>query len=349
VKAFRLLERGVTALQDVDVPIAGPDEVVLRVGAASFCHSDVDIVDDPTPLRIELPVTLGHEVAGSIHQIGTNVRGRVLDEPVAVYIIQGCGSCIECARGHDNRCANNVVSTPGVHRNGGMAEFVSVDARYVMPIDGIDVAQAAPLTDAGLTSYHAVDQGARWLRPGAKALVIGIGGLGHIAVQTIKAISSAKVVAVDISQDRVDLARRLGADDAVLAGPDAARDLLDGIGPIDVTFDFVGSQVTVDLAATVTRKGGAIIVTGVGDGHVPVVADMRSLGAPLGVPVVRSDTTVIRSFAGGRRDLHEVLGLARSGLLRVETTTYPLEDAAQALVTLRAYQAVGRAVVLPNG
>lgn len=345
MKAFRLTAPGETALVDVDEPSPGPGQVAVRIGSASFCHSDLELLHLPANVPgIPVPVTLGHEMAGWIDAVGDGVIGWEVGQPVAVYIIQGCGWCRACETGRDNVCENGVIRTPGVHYDGGVAERMVVDARQLVPLDGVDVATAAPLTDAGLTAYHAVEWVRPRLRPGATVLVIGVGGLGHLALQIVATTSASRLLAADIDPAKVDLATRLGAEAAFVSGPvtaDAVRDANDG-RPIDVVLDFAGVQPSIDLGVDVVARGGMMVVTGMGGGQVPLV---HGFGGP--DRRVPPETPVVASFAGSRADLHGVVALARRGLVRVESTAFPLADAPKAFAAFAAGDLVGRAVINP--
>ncbi|HKE72344.1 MAG TPA: alcohol dehydrogenase catalytic domain-containing protein [Acidimicrobiales bacterium] len=345
MRAFRLTAPGETALVDVDEPSPGPGQVGLRIGSASFCHSDLELLHLPDNVPgIPVPVTLGHEMAGWIDALGDGVAGWEVGQPVAVHIIQGCGRCAACEVGRDNLCEQGVIRTPGVHYDGGVAERMVVDARQLVPLDGVDAAVAAPLTDAGLTAHHAVEWARPWLGPTASVLVIGVGGLGHLGLQIVSATSAARVLAADIDAAKVDLATRLGAEAAFVAGPDTAEAVLDANGghQIDVVLDFAGVQASVDLGVDVIRRGGTLVVTGMGGGQVPLV---HGFGGP--TRRVPPETPVVASFAGARADLHGALGLARRGLLRVEATAFALADAPKALAAFAAGDVVGRAVINP--
>jgi alcohol dehydrogenase, propanol-preferring len=345
MKAFRLLEPGHTGIAEVPTPTPGSGEVLLRVGSASFCHSDVALVALQQPF-FSVPVTLGHEIAGTVVEVGSSVDGWETGTEVGVHIIQGCGACVWCVRGQDNRCVVG-SRTPGVHFDGGVAEYVVVPARSLVALDGVKMIEASALTDAGLTAYHAVDLVRDLLNPNKSALVIGIGGLGHLGIQIVAVSTGATIYAVDTDPKRLDLARRLGAQDAFVAGDgtlDALRSATGGAG-VDVVLDFVGSTDSLELAARSVHSGGAIVVTGLGGGHIGM---STQLGGPPGPGAsAPSEVRLIRSFAGGMDDLRACLSLARRGLLHVETTVYPLEDAGHALDALVEGQVMGRAVIVP--
>ena len=316
------------------VPLAG--EALVRVLGAGVCRTDLAVMRDGGPV---MPVTLGHEIVGEIVEgPGWSPGARV-----AVHPLIGCGACRACARGEDNLCRERAPDVPGITRDGGMAELVAVPARNLVGAEGLDPVAAAPLTDAGMTALHAVEHGRAWLADDAAAVVVGVGGLGHLAVQLIAATSGARVIAVDVDQSRLDLACRLGAAAGTLAGEQTPERLraANGGRPVDVVFDFVGSQETLDLAAGVTGRGGAIIVTGGGGGRLSITAVMGAGRAP------EREVTMIHTFGGAREDLKRALDLARSGAVRVESRTYGLEDAGEAMRALAAGEVLGRAVIVP--
>jgi alcohol dehydrogenase, propanol-preferring len=347
VKAFRLVEPTRTALVDVDVPAPRAGEVLLQVGSASFCHSDVALAAMPTPF-FPVPVTMGHEVTGTVVGVGAGVENWGAGDEVAVHIIQGCGRCVWCLRGQDNRCLVG-STTPGVHVDGGMAEYMTTPARSLVALDGVDMEQASALTDAGLTACHAVSLARDLLSATSNGLVIGIGGLGHLGLQIAAVTTGATVLAADVDPGRLDLARELGATHAFLSGPDTAAAVRGITGPagVDVVFDFVGGPDTTELATKVVGPGGAIVVTGLGGGALGMSFALGGPAVALTGAAVPGEVRVIRSFAGGIDDLRTCLSLARRGLLTVLTTTYPLERAGEAFDALVAGEVVGRAVVVP--
>jgi alcohol dehydrogenase, propanol-preferring len=224
-----------------------------------------------------------------------------------------------------------------------MAEYVVVPARNLVDIGSLDPVDAAPLTDAGMTAFHAVERGRAWLMPRATAVVIGIGGLGHMALQFLAATSEATVTAVDVDRSRLDLATDLGAAAGVLAGESAAREVIAGNGGrmVDVVFDFVGSQQSLDLAAAITGRGGAIIVTGSGGGRLCLTAAIGTGALP------DREVTMIHTFGGTRADLAAALRLAETGRVQAHVQTFALEDAGRAIDELAAGRVLGRAVLVP--
>jgi alcohol dehydrogenase, propanol-preferring len=332
------------ALVEVDEPIAGPGQVVIRVGGAGLCHSDLHMMqgDPDTPPPLPVPFTLGHENAGWVARVGQGVTSVQLGESVAVHGAWGCGSCARCVLGIDNYCDENLPAAGGgLGRDGGLAEYMLVPhARYLLPLpDGLTPAQAAPLTDAGLTPFHAVKRSLPKLDTTAWALIIGVGGLGHMAIQILKATTAARVIAVDTRQEALDLAASLGADVVLEAGDAVAsqvRTATKGLGA-DVVLDCVGTDETLRTAVASARTLGDVTLVGVAGGSVPF--------GYLGVPREVSLQTV---YWGSRSELREVLELASRGFLRPETTTFSLDQALNAYSALDRGELLGRAVVTPS-
>jgi propanol-preferring alcohol dehydrogenase len=197
MKALRLVAPHRTELTTVAQKDPGAGEVLIRVGAAGVCHSDLHIIDAPQGSAFPTPMTLGHENAGWVEALGPGVIRWEEGEAVAIYGILGCGRCLACLRGRDNECRVEPVGGIGLSRDGGMAEYVTVPASQLIPIGDLDVAQAAPLTDAGLTPYHAIQVCRNALLPGTTCVVIGVGGLGHMAIQILVSTTAVRVIAVD--------------------------------------------------------------------------------------------------------------------------------------------------------
>ncbi len=334
MRALRVVAPGRAAVVDVPEPEPAAGEVVLRVLAAGVCRTDLDLV------RAGGAVTLGHEIVGQVITTGSAWDGAT----VAVYELFGCGRCGACERGEDNLCREAAPEVPGVTRDGGMAERVAVPARCLVELGGLDPLQAAPMTDAGMTALHAVERARPWLTGGATAVVVGIGGLGHLAVQFIAATAEARVLAVDTDPARLAHAQELGADAGVLSGGAAVERVLAANGgrQVDVVVDFVGSQDTLDLAAQVTARGGAIVVTGGGGGRLSLTAEMGTGRSP------DREVTIVHTFGGSKPELVKALSLAEQGAVRAHVQTFPLEEADRALAELAAGHLTGRAVVVPS-
>src|SRR4051812_33012397 len=214
-------------LLDVAEPEPGPGQVVVRIGGAGACHSDLHLLHDFEGglLPWGPPFTLGHENAGWVEAVGAGVSGLEVGQPVAVYGPWGCGRCRRCRTGMENYCEHSFElpgAGGGLGFDGGMAPLMLVpDARFLVPLGDLDPVDAAPLTDAGLTPYHAVKRSLALLVPGTTAVVIGAGGLGHMAVQLLRALTPSTIIAVDQRKEALTTALEVGADHGVLAGPDA--------------------------------------------------------------------------------------------------------------------------------
>ncbi|WOX16568.1 NAD(P)-dependent alcohol dehydrogenase [Streptomyces sp. N50] len=326
-------------------PEPGPGQVLLKVTAAGVCHSDIAVMSWPAEsFPYDLPLTLGHEGVGTVAALGAGVTGVEEGDSVAVYGPWGCGTCAKCAEGKENYClraAESGIHPPGLGAPGAMAEYLLVDdVRHLVPLDGLDPVAAVPLTDAGLTPYHAIKRALPKLVPGSTAVVIGTGGLGHVAIQLLRALTSARVIALDVSEDKLRLARQVGAHDTVLSDAHAAqavRDLTAGIGA-EAVFDFVGADPTVRTAGAVAAVEGEVAIVGIGGGALPV-----------GFGHLPFEVSVNAPYWGSRGELTEVLALARSGAVSVHTETFTLDEAPLAYERLHAGKINGRAVILPNG
>lgn len=341
--AFRLTAAGTAEMRDVPVPEPGPGEVLVRVGASGACHSDLHIIDNPAPRTV--PLTFGHEIAGWVETVGPGVTGIAEGEPMGVYCVHGCGRCAQCLAGRDNACQSGLDGI-GLTCDGGMAEFVTVPARSLLPLGDLDVTAAAPLSDAGLTSYHAIAQHRDVLAPGSTCVVLGVGGLGHLAIQILRATTKATIIAADISPAALDLASRLGAD-AVVSTRDADSAVAEihghagnASGGAEVVFDFVGLSTTLGIARRVVATGGRLSLVGLGGGTLPVTPGTR--------PSLPFEVSLTNPFYGTRAEFREVLALAARGDLTTEIQVFGLTDVATAYDQLRAGAIAGRAVITPG-
>jgi alcohol dehydrogenase, propanol-preferring len=330
--------------RDVGDPEPGPGQVVVRIEAAGACHSDLHLMHDfdPALVPFALPFTLGHENAGTVEAIGPGVEHLAPGERVAVYGAWGCGRCRQCHQGAENYCERATQldgAGGGLGLDGGMAPLMLVpQARWLVPLGDLDPVEAAPLTDAGLTPYHAIKRSLRLLHGGATAVVIGAGGLGHLAVQILKATSAARVVAVDTKPAALELATSVGADHSVVSdgsAPDAIRDITRNQGA-DLVLDLVGVDATIALAAQVSRSLGHVTVVGIGGG---------TFG--FGFFSLPYEVSLATTYWGSLPELTEVLDLARRGLVRAHVQRFALDEAADAYDALKAGTVEGRAVIVP--
>ncbi|EGD56775.1 alcohol dehydrogenase catalytic domain-containing protein [Gordonia neofelifaecis] len=345
MRAVKLTAPGTLELVDVPTPEPGPGEVRVKVASAGLCHSDIHVLHLPTPWPGPDP-TLGHEGAGWVDALGPDVSDIETGSPVLINLIWSCGRCRPCVTGHDNACITGgryrYPPTPGLGPDGAMADYIIVPARHVLPLGDVDPVGAGPLADAALTPMRAINSAREWLTPGATAVVIGVGGLGHMAVQILAASTGARIIAVDTADDKLDLARRHGAHETVKSDGDAAAAILaesDGYGA-DAVFDFAGVQPTVDLAAGVVAPEGALRLVGLGGGLLNYGANADTAALPWGVDIRKS-------YGGTRADLLEVVALAARGALTVEHTLYPLADFQRAFDDLEAGRVSGRAILTP--
>jgi len=343
MKAVRFIAVGrPVEVVDVPQPVPGPGEVLLRVAGAGVCHSDLHILDHE--MGMKGPFTLGHENAGHIAGLGGGVRGWKEGDAVAVYGPWGCGHCHTCQTSAENYCENHAsISTMGggLGADGGMADYMLVpSARLLVPLGNLDPVEAAPLSDAALTPYHAIKTALPLLTPDASVVVIGVGGLGHMAVQILQALTPALLIAGDIDDSRLEHARKLGVRhtvntrDADAAATAIAR--LVGARGVTVVLDFVGAQSTVDLAVRVVGRNSHIAVVGLGGGVLHYSANNPPYGCQVTVP-----------YWGSRTELMEVIALAAAGRIRADVETFPLEQAVDVYRQLREGRIRGRAVLKP--
>lgn len=328
---------------EVEKPEPGPGQIRLRVTAAGLCHSDWFIMGLPKEhYAYPLPLTLGHEGAGVVDKLGDGVTEVAVGDDVAIYGPWGCGACAECAQGRENYCPHAAelgIFPPGLGAPGAMAEYIIInDARHLVPLNGLDPVQTVSLTDAGLTPYHAIKNVVSKLPAGSTAVVIGTGGLGHVGIQILRAITAATVIALDVTDEKLALAREVGAHHTLLSNADAPaeiRKLTRGIGA-DVVFDFVGATPTLEIARQSVRIDGAIEAVGIGGGTLATGFGATPFGVSVRAP-----------YWGSRSELMEVLDLARDGHLKVHVEEYPIAEAPAAYQRLHDGLVEGRAVVVP--
>lgn len=344
MKAYQLTAwQSTPELREVEVPEPGPGQVLVKVGGAGACHSDLHLMDWPEgTMDFDLPFTLGHENAGWVEALGAGVHGLEVGEPVAVYGPWGCGRCRPCRLSAENYCERQAELRAfggGLGLDGGMAEFMLVPhPRLLLPLHELDPREAAPLSDAALTPYHAIKRSLSLLVPGSTAVVIGVGGLGHMAVQILRALSPAQIIAVDTSPEKLSLARDVGADEAIQPGGEAAekiRDLTGGLGA-ELILDNVGADDTMALATQVARFQSHVTVVGLAGGSFQFGFGALPFEAQLTIP-----------YWGTAVELMEVLDLARDGKIRAHVERFPLERVGEAYDRLREGSLDGRAVICP--
>lgn len=346
MRAFQLVEwQKPPELREVPVPEPGPGQVLVKVAGAGACHSDLHIMQAPGPppgVGTRLPFTLGHENAGWVEKLGPGVTGFAPGDAVIVYGPWGCGLCANCREGRENYCETTGGQGGGLGgHDGGMADYLLVPAsRFLIPLGTLDPREAAPLSDAGLTSYHAVKRSLHLLGPGSTAVVIGTGGLGQMAIQILRALSAATtVVAVDTSADKLQIAKRMGADETLLSGDQAVSRIKDMTGQQGAQFvlDMVGVDATLRMAAQVARVLGHLTIVGLGGGALPV-----DFSSP------PHECSVASPYWGSIPELMEVITLARQQKIKMLVEHFPLERASEAYQLLHDGKIQGRAVITPH-
>jgi propanol-preferring alcohol dehydrogenase len=333
-------------IKDVPRPVPGPGEVLLKVAGAGACHSDVALYKDfaeGAPGSIPPAFILGHENSGWVEELGEGVTGVEVGAAYLVYGPVGCGRCKACSRGQDTYC-ENAAEMPylgmGLGRDGGMAEYMVVPVRNLVPLGDADPVAAAPLSDAALTPYHAIKTALPHLNGGGKfALVIGLGGLGQMAVQILKALTGATVIATDMKEEAMAKAAASGA--IVVPGGEGQieriREITGGRG-VDAAFDFVGIAPTVATAAGSMAVQSKLTVVGIAGGGY----EWNFFKTPY-------ESTLTNTYWGTIEDLHEVVDMYRAGQIKPDVELFTIDQALDAYRKLESGQLAGRAVVVPHG
>ncbi len=342
MQAYRLFAwKEPARLVDIPIPEPGPGEVLIKVAGNGICQSDLHLMHDweaaPPHLDLQLPMTIGHEIGGWIEASGPGVKGFAKGSS-CVVTIAGCGRCRPCAMGWNNYCCH-LGSQPGMGRDGGLAEYVVAPAAGIVLLDTLEPWLAAPLTDAGLSAYHAVRRVLPRLIPGSRAVVIGIGGLGHMAVMILKAISPANIIALDINPKALELARDLGADSCLISDDGAAEAVLAASGGerVEAVLDFVGAGATIALSAKVINSLGEIVVVGRGRGSFSFHDRCLPYGA-----------TISTTFGGSKAELIDLIALTKAGKIKPHLVRMPLSRIEEAFAELAAGTLSGRAVISPD-
>jgi NAD+-dependent secondary alcohol dehydrogenase Adh1 len=326
----------------VDVPepeITGPLDVIVKVGGAGVCRTDLHILEGQWKDKsgVVLPYTIGHENAGWVEAVGKAVTNVRVGDPVILHPLVTCGLCRACRAGDDVHCMN--AAFPGIDTDGGYADYLKTTARSVVALDpSLEPAAVAALADAGLTAYHAVAKAARVLRPGDRAVVIGAGGLGHIGIQVLRALSPVEMIVIDRSPDALTLAKQLGADHTLVADGSEAEGVLELTGGYgaEAVLDFVGEGGAVEVGVACLRRNGNYYVIGYGGDLVVPTID-----------IISTEINFIGNLVGSYNDLSELMVLAAQGKVSLRTQRYPLASFQDALNDLAAGAVRGRAILIP--
>ncbi len=341
MKAVRLFEYNQQPkVTEIDDPkITGPHDVIVRIGGAGLCRTDLHIIEGQWVEKsgVTLPYTLGHENAGWVHAIGSAVSNVAVGDTVIVHPLITCGLCRACRAGDDMHCSNSAF--PGISIDGGMATFLKTTARAVVKLNpSLAPKDIAALADAGLTAYHAVKKAAAILYPGTKAVVIGAGGLGHIGIQCLKALTPAEIIVVDRSAEALALTRSMGADHTVVANGkqvDTVKDITNGQGA-EVIIDFVGEGGAIEDGVAMLRRAGSYYVIGYG-GRINVPT----------IDIISTEINFIGNLVGTYNDLDELMTLTAQGKVTLHTAMYPLDAALDAIHDLDHGKIRGRGILIP--
>jgi NAD+-dependent secondary alcohol dehydrogenase Adh1 len=327
-------------VEEVPEPtIAGPLDVVVKIGGAGVCRTDLHIMEGQwnEAMHPDLPYTIGHENAGWVHEVGSAVTNVEVGDTVILHPTPTGGLCRACRAGDDMHCEYS--SFPGLSHDGGMAEYLLTSARACVKLDpSTRPEDVAALADAGITAYHAVRKAIPLLYPGTTCVVIGAGGLGHIGIQCLDALTATRIIVVDRHPDALTLADKLGAHHTVVADGDhveAVKDLTHGAGA-DVVLDFVAEQGAENEGFAMTRPAGSYFVIGYGG----------TLTIPT-LDIISTERNIIGNIVGTYNDLAELMALAEQGWVTLHTKTYPLDAATDALHDLDAGNVRGRAILVP--
>ena len=329
-------------IDEVEAPtIDQPHDVIVRIGGAGLCRTDLHIIDGilkETFPDLTLPYTLGHENAGWVEEVGPSVRTVRPGDPVIVHPQMTCGVCPACRRGEDMHCEDSFF--PGLDSNGGFAEYLRTNERALVKLDpSLDPKDVAALADAGLSAYRACKKAARTLPAGTTCVVIGVGGLGHIGIQCLRALCPADIIAADVSEEARKLAKETGADEVIDAGEgmvERVKELTDGRGA-EAVVDFVGERGVPARVPQMLRDGGTYYVVGYGE----------RVNIPAWDFVIR-EINVIGNLVGNYTELAELMALAARGKVELRTRVYDLDDINQAIDDLNAGRLAGRGILVPS-
>ncbi len=341
MKAVRLHEfHRMPVIDEVPEPeISGPLDVIVKIGGAGVCRTDLHIMEGQwdAAMGTPLPYILGHENAGWVHEVGSAVTNVAVGDTVILHPTPTCGLCHACRAGDDMHCVNS--SFPGLSADGGMAEYLLTSARACVKLEPQTKPEdVAALADAGITAYHAVRKAIPLLYPGTTCVVIGAGGLGHIGVQCLAALTATRIIVVDRNPDALKLAEQLGARHTVVADGRhvaAVKDLTGGNGA-EVVRDFVAEQGAEMDGWNMTAPAGSYFVIGYGG----------TLEIPT-LDIISTERNIIGNIVGTYNELAELMALAQAGKVTLHTRTYPLDAAVEALGDLDAGRVRGRAILVP--
>lgn len=322
-----------------DPRIAGPTDVIVRIGGAGVCRTDLHIVEGIWRSKVEvaLPYIMGHENAGWVEEIGRGVKGVKVGDAVICHPLVTSGHCLACRRGDDMHASESKF--PGINANGGYAEYLLTGERALIKLpQSLAPKDVAPYTDAGLTAYRAAKKASRHLLPGQYCVVIGAGGLGHIGIQVLAALCAAEIIAIDRSDMALQLAKECGAHHTVKSDGNEVEAIaaLTGGHGAEAVIDFVGEGDAVERGLAMTRNGGVYYIVGYG-GKIELPT----------IDMITSEKTIVGNLVGTYPELVELMALADRGRVNLATREYRLVHANDALKDLHHGKIKGRAVLVP--
>lgn len=322
--------------------VTGPFDVIVRIGGAGLCRTDVHFIQGDMGDRSHLlPMTLGHENAGWVQEVGSAVTNVAPGDAVVCHPVVPCGLCRPCRDGDDVHCTAR--RSTGLDHDGGFAELLKTYARSVIKLpDGVEPAEVAGHADGGLTAYHAAKKANTMglLYPGSRTVVMGVGGLGHVGIQVLKAISATEVIAIDVVDEALELAKECGADHTVRADDkqvDTVLELTDGRGA-QAVLDYVGDGGSTSAGFKMLGRAGNYFVVGYGE----------TLSVPT-ADVIRTERSFIGNFIGRYNELAELMVLAKQDKATMHSKTYDLEAGPEAVSDLIEGRIRGRGILVPSG
>jgi len=335
-------------VQEAEMPepkIAKSSDVIVKIGAAGVCRTDLHIIEGvwrhiQDPDNKLLPCVMGHENAGWVEEVGADVTNFKKGDAVILHpLISGTdGTCLSCRRGHDMQAEDGAF--PGLNiKEGGYAEFLKTSVRNLIKLPSILTPKdVAPFSDAGLTAYRVVKKASRHLLPGQSCVIIGAGGLGHIGIQCLQAMCAADIIIVEKSQKALDHALALGGDKGVLIDGNEVETIMElthGKGA-EAVIDFVGEHGSTSMGLNLTADGGYYYIVGYGE-------EIRVLA----VDMVISEKNIVGNLVGTWAELYELMELANRGKVTLSMQEYRLDEANKALHDLNVGNVMGRAVLVP--
>jgi len=329
-------------LEEVPEPTIGAaDEVIVRVGAAGLCRTDLHIIegvwrDAMDPEGALLPYIMGHENAGWVEEVGSGVTSVKPGDAVICHPLRTCGVCADCRRGEDMYCTSSFF--PGLGLDGGFAEYFLTNERALIKLnENVVPVEVAPLADAGITAYRVAKRAAKMLNPGSYCVLLGVGGLGHVALQCLHALCGTRTIAIDTSESALSLAKQLGAHHVLQGGPDVVEQVMELThGGAHAVIDFVGELGAEQICWQMLRQGGTHFIVGYG-GKIEVPT----------VHMIINEIAVAGSLVGNYMELVELMELNAEGRVKLHAQQYSLANINVAINDFKNRQIVGRGVIVP--